>query len=61
MNVDIEIINFKRICIINSFCIHNLSDVCNKCNVLTGNTKNKNLFKSGNTEQIDDVIKRIYA
>ena len=60
MNINIEIVNKKRICINNSFCIHNLTNVCNKCNIKYGNTNHKNLFESGNTKQINEVIKRIY-
>lgn len=60
MNIDIQIVNKKRICIKNSFCIHNLTDICIKCNVNYGNTNNKNLFKSGTTKEINKVIERIY-
>lgn len=58
--IDIENINDKKICLKNSFCIYNLTDTCNKCIVKHGNIRYKNLFKSGNTEQIDEVLKRIY-
>ena len=60
MNVDIETVNKKRICIKNSFCIHNLTKVCNKCNIKYGNAKYKNLFESGTTKEIDKIIEGIY-
>ena len=60
MNIDIKIVNKKRICIKNSFCIHNLTDICNKCNVKYGNTNNKNLFESGTSKENNKVIERIY-
>jgi len=60
MNIEIEIINKKRICLKNSFCIHNLTNICNNCSVKFGNINKKNLFKSGNATQINNVIDRIY-
>lgn len=59
-HVDIELINFKKVCMVNTFCIYNFTNKCYKCNVYTGNTRNKKLFKSGNTSQIDNVLNRIY-
>ena len=60
MIVEIEIINKKSICLINSFCVYNLTDKCNNCSVKFGNTKKKNLFKSVNSKTINLVIDRIY-
>jgi hypothetical protein len=60
MNIDIEIINKKRICLRNSFCVYNLTNECNKCSVKFGNIKKKNLFKSVNSKTINSVINRIY-
>lgn len=58
--IDIKEINGKRICMINSFCIFNLTDVCRQCSINTGNTKHKKQFKTGNTSDNNDVINRIY-
>ena len=58
--IDIEIINKKRICLKNSFCVYNLTNKCNNCSVKYGNTKKKNLFKSINSKTINLVINRIY-
>ena len=60
MNVEIQTINNKQICLKNSFCIHNLTNECNNCNVKFGNINKKNLFKSGNATEINNVIDRIY-
>jgi len=60
MNVEIQKINKKSICLINSFCVYNLTDKCNNCSVKFGNTKKKNLFKSVNSKTINLVIDRIY-
>ena len=60
MIVEIEIINKKRICLRNSFCIHNLTKVCNNCSIKFGNINKKNCFKSGNATEINNVIDRIY-
>lgn len=59
--IDIKEINGKRICMINSFCIFNLTDICGRCNINTGNTKHKNKFKTGDSLNNDEVINRIYA
>jgi hypothetical protein len=58
--VDIKIINNKRICLRNSFCVYNLTDKCNNCSVKFGNIKKKSLFKSVNSITINLVIDRIY-
>ena len=60
MNVEIQIINKKRICLKNSFCIHNLTNICDNCNIKFGNTNKKCLFKSGNATKINNVINKIY-
>ena len=59
-NVDIKIINKKRICLRNSFCVYNLTKKCDNCCVKFGNIKKKNLFKSVNSKTINSVIDRIY-
>ena len=56
----IETINNKKVCIKNSFCIHNLTDKCNKCIIKTGSIKYDNLFESGNSKQVDEVLNRIF-
>lgn len=58
--IDIKEINEKKVCVINSFCIYNLTDICNKCVVHTGNLKYKKLFKTGNSSDNTDVLNRIY-
>ena len=58
--VDIKLINSKKVCMVNAFCIHNFTNVCFKCNIYTGNINNKRLYKTGNTSQIDNVLLKIY-
>lgn len=56
----IEVINNKKICIKNSFCIHNLTDKCNRCIIKTGNVKYENFFESGTSKEINNVLNRIF-
>ena len=57
---NIKLMNNKKVCMQNSFCEHNLTDVCFKCSVYAGILKFNNLFKSVNSKSINKVLNRIY-